>query len=60
MYVYIETERGKLWTVGFYAPANAWNTGDYSEFISESDHTSARDAAARCNYLNGGNGNLLG
>jgi len=45
MYVYIQSEPG-LWTVGFYAPSGDW--------IAESDHDSSDKAAARVNYLNGG------
>ena len=44
-YVYIKTEPG-LWTVGFYDPRG--------KFVSESDHESSEDAAARVHYLNGG------
>ena len=50
MYVYIENERGTLWTVGFYK-----SIFHGQGFIPESDHTSARDAARRVHYLNGGN-----
>jgi len=45
MYVYISAEPG-LWTVGFYKPNGEW--------VSESDHTTTEDAAARVHYLNGG------
>jgi hypothetical protein len=51
MYVYIKSEPG-IYTVGFYTPGNKW--------VAESDHSSARDAAARCNYLNGGSGEASG
>lgn len=61
MYVYLEAERGKLWIVGHYAPVPTYigNGGAHynHSFVVESEHTSARDAAARCNYLNGGEGN---
>ena len=46
MYVYIRSEPG-VWTVGHYQPT----TG---QWISESDHASAADAAKRVHYLNGG------
>lgn len=52
-YVYIVSERPSqhndwhgLWTVGFFDPRGEW--------ISESDHGSAEEAAARVHYLNGG------
>ena len=45
MYVYIRSEP-YLWTVGFYAPSGQW--------MPESDHGNADDAAARVQYLNGG------
>lgn len=45
MYVYVKTEPG-LWTVGFYNPRGDW--------VSESDHGSKNEAAARVSYLNGG------
>lgn len=45
MYVYVRSEPG-LWTVGFYDPTGKW--------ISESDHSSADDAAERVHWLNGG------
>lgn len=45
MWVFIQSEPG-LWTVGFYSPDGQWH--------SESDHDRKDDAAARCNYLNGG------
>lgn len=50
-YVYIQSERPSadsdgVWTVGFFDPRGAW--------VSESDHGSADDAAARVHYLNGG------
>jgi hypothetical protein len=46
MYVYIQSEPG-LWTVGFYKPSGEW--------MPESDHDSKIEAAARVNWLNGGN-----
>lgn len=46
MYVYIETERGQLWTVGFYDPQGKWH--------AESDHETPEKAAERVHYLNGG------
>ena len=46
MYVYIESERGKLWTVGFYSPDGKWH--------AESDHSNMTDAAVRVHWLNGG------
>ncbi|MFT4058954.1 MAG: hypothetical protein QM652_05335 [Legionella sp.] len=45
MYVYIESEKGFLWTVGFYDPSGKWHP--------ESDHTSPDEAANRVNFLNG-------
>lgn len=45
-YVYIESEHGVLWTVGFYKPDGKW--------VAESDHNSEAAAAARVHYLNGG------
>ena len=49
MWVYLQTERegDGLWTVGFYKPDGSWE--------SESDWGSENEAAARVNYLNGGN-----
>jgi len=62
MYIYIKSESG-FYTVGHYAPNSYSNgigeIGIYHTFISESDHISPRDAAARVNYLNGGNGNTI-
>lgn len=58
-YVYIHSERAgqkisegnyfehDLFTVGFYTPGG--------KFEAESDHTTREAAAARVNYLNGGN-----
>lgn len=46
MWVFIESEEGHLWTVGFYKPNGEW--------VPESDHRSVAAAAARVNYLNGG------
>ena len=45
IWVYIQTER-RIWTVGFYRPDG--------EFEPDSDHDDRADAAARVNYLNGG------
>ncbi|MBA7694095.1 hypothetical protein ES703_102697 [subsurface metagenome] len=45
MWVYKKSEPG-LWTVGFYTPDGT--------FVSESDHPSIEEAAARVHYLNGG------
>jgi hypothetical protein len=45
MYVYIESEKGTLWTVGFYDPKGNWQP--------ESDHTSSIAAAERVHFLNG-------
>jgi len=47
MYVYIESEKGLLWTVGFYDLTGEW--------VAESDHSSPVEAANRTRYLNGGN-----
>ncbi len=47
MWVYIESEKQTVWTVGFYKPDGDW--------IPEGDHDSQQDAAARVHYLNGGN-----
>jgi hypothetical protein len=48
MYVYVQSETGpdRLYTVGFYKPDGSWE--------SESDHSSAEEAAKRVHYLNGG------
>lgn len=47
MYVYLKYLRGEeLWTVGFYDPDGKWH--------AESDHDAPDKAAARVNYLNGG------
>jgi hypothetical protein len=46
MYVYLESEPG-LYTVGFYSPDGHWHP--------ESDYDERGKAAARVNYLNGGN-----
>ena len=47
-WVYKRTE-SQLWTVGYHAPDGTWEP--------ESDHGQADEAAARCNYLNGGRTN---
>jgi hypothetical protein len=51
MYVYIKHGNNEYTTyhVGFYDPFGG-------AFVEESRYTSTRDAAARCNYLNGGTG----
>ncbi len=46
MYVYIDSEIHRLWTVGFYSPDGKWHP--------ESDHESKESAAKRVHYLNGG------
>lgn len=46
-WVYLPGYNGNPHTVGFYKPDGEW--------VPESDHTSPEDAAARVNYLNGGN-----
>lgn len=46
MYVYLQAEP-HLFTVGFYSPGGDW--------MPESDHPTAEEAAARVHYLNGGN-----
>lgn len=43
-YVYIKSEPG-LWTVGFYDPQGQW--------VPESDHGTAEEAAKRVAWLNG-------
>lgn len=45
-YVYLESERNLLWTVGFYDPNGDWQP--------ESDHRSPEAAASRTHWLNGG------
>jgi hypothetical protein len=45
-YVYLKTLPEGLWTVGFYDPKGNWHP--------ESDHDTAKDAAERVVYLNGG------
>ena len=48
MYVYKQTEKTSfhgLWTVGYY---------EDQEWMPESDHSSAEEAADRVSYLNGG------
>jgi hypothetical protein len=49
MWIYKETERG-CWTVGYVV------SDDELDFQPESDHESREAAAARINYLNGGDG----
>lgn len=46
MYVYIPANHGEPATVGYYTPAGRW--------MPESDHDTDEQAAARVNYLNGG------
>lgn len=48
MWVYKSIKEGSHWlfTVGWTDPEGRWN--------SDSDHDSRENAAARCNYLNGG------
>lgn len=46
MYVYVKSEE-YLWTVGFYDPNGNWH--------SEGDYDSAKEAAERVHWLNGGN-----
>lgn len=46
MYVYIDTDGGRLYTVGFYTPVGAW--------VAESDYADRESAADRVHYLNGG------
>lgn len=47
MWVYIQTGTDPdLWTVGFYAPDNAWH--------ADRDFSSQEEAAQRVAYLNGG------
>ena len=41
-----------IFAVGYYYVS----TGEVSTWYAESEHTSTRDAAARVNYLNGGDG----
>lgn len=53
MWVYIETDGGKLYTVGFYGPADSEG---HAPWESDSDHDERQEAARRVNYLNGGNG----
>lgn len=48
-YVYVRNEPG-LYTVGFYKPNGDW--------VSESDHGTSKEAAARTAYLNGRNPSL--
>lgn len=45
-YVYVRSEP-QLWTVGYHRP-------DTGKWEPESDHGSAREAAARVHWLNGG------
>jgi len=46
MWVFIESEKGTVWTVGFYTPTGEW--------VPESDWSNPSEARARCHYLNGG------
>jgi len=47
-WVYLQSKVEELWTVGFYKPDGKWEP--------ESDHSTPGEAAARVNYLNGGQG----
>ncbi|RJQ30306.1 hypothetical protein C4565_00545 [Candidatus Parcubacteria bacterium] len=46
MWVYLRTDNGKIWTVGFYDPEGKWQP--------DSDHTEREEAAKRVHWLNGG------
>ncbi len=46
MYVYVKAKVDRLWTVGFYDPKGRWRP--------ESDYSTAREAADRVHWLNGG------
>ena len=46
MWIYLETERAAVYTVGHYNRGN---------FEAESDHDTRADASQRVNFLNGGN-----
>jgi hypothetical protein len=54
-WIYRKTE-ANLWTVGtfIYSAADQGTTG--RQWYTDSDHENREDAAARCNYLNGGTG----
>ena len=45
-YVYVPTDNGQLFTVGFYDPRGNW--------VAESDWPTREQAAERVHYLNGG------
>lgn len=45
-YVYLYSELGGCFTVGFYTPSGHWEP--------ESDHSTSEAAARRVHYLNGG------
>ena len=49
------TERN-IFTVGYYYTHTDVEGYTFSEWYTESEHSSRRDASARCNYLNGGDG----
>jgi len=48
MWIYLETERAAVYTVGHYLPKG--------NFEAESDHATRDEARGRVNFLNGGNG----
>ena len=45
-YVYLYSNLGGCWTVGFYDPSGDW--------VPESDWSTQEEAAKRVHYLNGG------
>lgn len=45
MYIYVKAKGEQIYTVGFYDPKGEW--------VPESDHDTAQDAAIRVAYLNG-------
>lgn len=53
MWVYIETDGGKRYTVGLYEPADSEGRAPWN---GDSDHNTREEAARRVNYLNGGKG----
>lgn len=58
MFIYRAKDTG-VFEVGHYAPSSGWSFGatfTQFTFVTESEHISARDAATRVNYLNGGTG----
>jgi hypothetical protein len=57
MYVYITTgPTNDEYQVGFYTTKYSYDGKPYLAFNSESTHKTAKEAAARVNYLNGGTG----